>query len=58
MRFGGESFVVEHEIARSDGTALAKGSETRVWARYVNGPGTPLKGETIPEELKARFCAK
>jgi 4-hydroxybenzoyl-CoA thioesterase len=57
-RFGGKSFAVEHDIVRIDGTALAKGKETRVWGRHVDGPGTPLKGETIPEELKARFRAK
>jgi 4-hydroxybenzoyl-CoA thioesterase len=56
-RFGGKSFTVEHDIVRSDGTALAKAQETRVWGRYVSGPGTPLKGETIPEEVKARFRA-
>ena len=56
-RFGGKSFAVEHEIVRSDGTAVAKAQETRVWGRYVGGPGTPLKGETIPEEVKARFRA-
>jgi 4-hydroxybenzoyl-CoA thioesterase len=54
-RFGGKSFTVGHEIVRSDGTAVAKAQETRVWGRYVGGPGTPLKGETIPEEVKARF---
>ena len=54
-RFGGKSFVVEHEVVRADGTLLAKGKETRVWGRYVNGPGSPLKGETIPDELKLRF---
>ena len=32
--------------------------ETRVWGRFVNGPGTPMKGETLPEELKQRFRAK
>lgn len=57
-RFGGKSFVVEHDIVRSDGTALAKAKETRVWGRHVGGPGTPLKGEAIPEEMKARFRAK
>ena len=57
-RFGGKSFVVAHEVVRSDGTALAKGVETRVWGRYVGGPGTPMKGETIPEALKAKFRAK
>ena len=54
-RFGGKSFVVAHEVARSDGTALAKGTETRVWARYANGPGSPVKSETIPEAIKALF---
>jgi len=56
-RFGGKSFTVEHDIVRSDGTPLAKAQETRVWGRYVGGLGTPLKGETIPEEVKARFRA-
>jgi 4-hydroxybenzoyl-CoA thioesterase len=54
-RFGGKSFVVSHEIVRIDGAALAKGSETRVWGRYTSGPGTPMKGETISEEIKALF---
>jgi 4-hydroxybenzoyl-CoA thioesterase len=57
-RFGGKSFVVEHDIVRSDGTLLAKGKETRVWGRHVGGPGTPMKGEPIPEALKAKFRAR
>jgi 4-hydroxybenzoyl-CoA thioesterase len=57
-RFGGKSFIVAHEVVRADGTALAKGKETRVWGRHVDGPGTPMKGEPIPEELKERFRAK
>ncbi len=57
-RFGGKSFVVAHEVLRADGAALASGTETRVWGRYLNGPGTPMKGQTIPEELKALFRAK
>lgn len=57
-RFGGASFVVGHDIVLSDGSALAKGSEKRVWGRYAAGPGTPLKGIPIPEELKALFRAK
>jgi 4-hydroxybenzoyl-CoA thioesterase len=56
-RFGGKSFTVEHEIVRSDGTPLAKAQETRVWGRHLGGPGTPLKGETIPDDVKARFRA-
>ena len=57
-RFGGKSFVVDHEVVRSDGTVLAKGKETRVWGRHAAGPGTPMKGEPIPEDLRARFRAK
>lgn len=54
-RFGGKSFVVAHEVVREDGSALASGSETRVWGRFASGPGTPLKGEAIPDTLKALF---
>jgi 4-hydroxybenzoyl-CoA thioesterase len=57
VRFGGKSFVVAHEVQREDGMALAKGSETRVWGRFENGPGTRLRGSAIPEELKALFRA-
>jgi 4-hydroxybenzoyl-CoA thioesterase len=57
-RFGGASFIVAHEVVREDGTTLAKGSETRVWGRFKDGPGTPMKGERIPEEVKALFRAK
>ena len=56
-RWGGKSFVVRHEVLREDGTLLAEGSETRVWGRYEGGPGSPLKGQTISEEMKARFRA-
>ena len=57
-RFGGKSFVVAHDIVRADGTALAKGSETRVWGVYESGPGSPMKGETISDALKALFAAQ
>ena len=57
-RFGGKSFVVVHDVARSDGTALAKGSETRVWGRHAEGPGSPMRGEMIPEAVKALFGAR
>ena len=56
-RWGGKSFVVAHDVVRSDGTLLAAGTETRVWGRYEDGPGTPLKGQPISEELKALFRA-
>jgi 4-hydroxybenzoyl-CoA thioesterase len=57
-RWGGKSFSLAHDVVRADGTLLAQGSETRVWGRYTNGPGTPLKGQPISEELKALFRAR
>jgi len=54
-RFGSKSFVVAHDVLREDGTTLASGSETRVWGRFAGGPGTPLKGEAIPDAVKALF---
>lgn len=57
-RWGGKSFVVRHQVVREDGVLLAEGSETRVWGRYENGPGSPLRGQTIGEELKNLFRAK
>lgn len=55
QRFGGKSFVVAHEVVRADGVMLARGTETRVWGRHAEGHGSPLKGETIGEDLKALF---
>lgn len=57
-RFGGKSFVVAHDVVRADGTALARGAETRVWGRYSDGPGTPLRGEAIPAAVKALFSER
>ncbi len=56
-RFGGKSFVVAHEVVRDDGTTLARGTETRVWGKHVDGPGSPMKGETIGGGLKTLFRA-
>jgi YbgC/YbaW family acyl-CoA thioester hydrolase len=58
QRWGGKSFVISHDVVREDGVLLAQGSETRVWGRYSNGLGSPLKGEAITEELKALFRAR
>ncbi len=58
VRFGGKSFALAHEITRSDGVVLARGSETRVWGRFADGPGTPMKGELIPQGLKGSFSLK
>jgi 4-hydroxybenzoyl-CoA thioesterase len=57
-RFGGASFEVSHEILRADGKVLASGSEKRVWGRFASGPGTPMKGEAIPESIKEQFRRK
>jgi len=57
LKFGGKSFVLEHEVQRADGMALARGSETRVWGKFESGPGSRLRGQPIPEELKARLRA-
>ena len=60
-RFGGKSFTVAHDIVRVGAAAvlpLAKGSETRVWGRFSQGLGSPMKGEAIPEALKAKFRAR
>ena len=56
-RWGAKSFVVSHEVVRADGITLALGSETRVWGKHVAGPGSPMKGEPIGEDLKALFRA-
>lgn len=57
-RWGGKSFVVAHDVVRSDGVLLATGSETRVWGRYESGPGSPLRGQPIGDELKSLFRAR
>jgi 4-hydroxybenzoyl-CoA thioesterase len=57
-RWGGKSFVIRHDVVRLDGTQLAAGSETRVWGRYASGPGSPLKGVEIGEDIKSLFRAR
>src|SRR3990172_5048258 len=54
LRWGSKSFVIAHEVIREDGTQLARGTETRVWGKHLAGPGAPMKGQVIAEELKAR----
>jgi YbgC/YbaW family acyl-CoA thioester hydrolase len=58
LRWGVKSFLVGHDVVREDGALLAQGTETRVWGRYESGPGTPLRGLRISEELKALFRAR
>jgi YbgC/YbaW family acyl-CoA thioester hydrolase len=58
LRWGGKSFVVGHDVVREDGILLAQGHETRVWGRHESGPGSPLKGQPIGEDLKALFRSR
>src|SRR3972149_6427670 len=57
-RFGAKSFVVSHEVMRADGTLMARGNETRVWGRFVDGHGSQMKGGPVPEEAKERVRAR
>ena len=58
LRWGRTSFTVGHEVILvSDGRTLAKGSESRVWCRYEAGPGSPLKSEPMPANLRAALGA-
>jgi YbgC/YbaW family acyl-CoA thioester hydrolase len=53
-RWGRSSFTVSHEIVLvADGSVLARGTESRVWCRYEGGPGTPLRSEPLPADLRA-----
>jgi YbgC/YbaW family acyl-CoA thioester hydrolase len=56
-RVGGASFAIAHQVVGADATVFAKGGETRVWGRFTAGPGSPLKGERIPESVRALFRA-
>ena len=56
-RLGGASFIVGHEVVGPDATLFARGSETRVWGRFAAGPGSPLKGERIPETVRTLLRA-
>ncbi|MBC5765382.1 acyl-CoA thioesterase [Ramlibacter albus] len=53
-KWGRSSFTVTHDfVMAADGRALARGTESRVWCRYEAGPGSPLKSEALPADLRA-----
>src|SRR5262245_24740643 len=56
-RWGRTSFTVSHEFVLHDGRLLARGTEARVWCRYQAGPGSALRSEAIPSELRAALGA-
>jgi 4-hydroxybenzoyl-CoA thioesterase len=58
VKWGRASFSLSHEFVRAEGgQLLARGAESRVWCRYEAGPGTPLKSERIPDEVRAALGA-
>jgi len=53
-KHGRSSFTVSHEIVlAAHERLLARGSESRVWCRYESGPGSPLRSEAIPADLRS-----
>jgi YbgC/YbaW family acyl-CoA thioester hydrolase len=53
-KWGSSSLALSHEFANaSTGAVLARGNEMRVWCRYQDGPGTPLRSVPIPQEVRA-----
>ena len=57
-RFGGKSFVVEHDMVRSDGTPLAKAKETRVWGAPRQRPGHADEGRDDPGRAQGSGFAR
>ena len=55
-RWGNKSFTLSHRFVDAQGATLALGNETRVWCRYEGGPGSPLRGQPIGDDLKALFA--
>lgn len=57
-KWGRTSFTVSHEfVLAADERLLARGSESRVWCRYENGPGSALKSMPIPDEIRRALGA-
>jgi YbgC/YbaW family acyl-CoA thioester hydrolase len=57
-KWGGSSLSLSHEfVLVQGGRLLARGSELRVWCRYEEGPGSPLKSVRIPDEVRAALAA-
>jgi len=54
VEWGNSSFRVEHELYKS-GVLAAQGREKRVWTVRDVGAKTGIRGQQIPEEVKARF---
>ena len=54
-KHGRSSFCVVHAFVRGNGPLLgellARGREDRVWCRYQDGPGSPLRSTPLPSAL-------
>ena len=57
VRFGGSSIEIYHRIAHSDGSLIAEGTDTRVWAGRDPDKPLGLKARPLPQEFTARFFA-
>lgn len=59
-RMGKASFELSHQFLKlsDDGstTELARGTEARVWCRYSDGPGSPLRSTPIPDALRTALA--
>jgi 4-hydroxybenzoyl-CoA thioesterase len=57
-KWGRSSFTVSHEFVMADeDRLLARGIEVRVWCRYEAGPGSAMRSERIPQELRTALGA-
>jgi 4-hydroxybenzoyl-CoA thioesterase len=58
-RVGRSSFALRHEffLLGAEEKLLARGLESRVWARYEAGPGTTLRSTPVPDALRAALGA-
>jgi 4-hydroxybenzoyl-CoA thioesterase len=57
-RWGRTSFKISHEfVLVADDRLLARGAEVRVWCRYEAGPGSALRSDPIPQELRKALAA-
>ncbi|HYD75902.1 acyl-CoA thioesterase [Ramlibacter sp.] len=55
-RLGRSSFTLQYEFfLQGQEQPLARGHEARVWCRYEAGPGTPLRSQPLPDELRAAW---
>jgi 4-hydroxybenzoyl-CoA thioesterase len=57
-KWGRTSFTLSHEfVLTAEGRVLARGTEARVWCRYEAGPGSALRSERMPQELRTALGA-